>query len=729
MAIAQPISPAFGTANFSNCEREQIYLAGSIQPHGALLVIGEPDQIIAQASDNASAYLGVGGNLQGLRLRALGGTLWERTNGSLPDSIKSISAAVRCTIGVRNEPCTALIHRAPDSELIVEIEHAGPDTVGPEALEGAVSSIVAATTLQTLCDESARIFRRLTGYDRVMVYRFDDAGHGEVFSETKKPDLEAFHGNRYPASDIPQIARRLYERSRVRLLADVDYTPAALSPRLSPISGKDLDMSLCFLRSVSPIHLQYLQNMGVAATLVVSLMVGGRLWGLISCHHYSPRFQHFEIRSVCEVLAEVIGTRIAALESFMRGQGELAARRLEQRMTEWILRDGDWRGALFDRTRPLLLPLGASGAALLFENEVLTTGDVPGTDEIREIARWVGPKLKQGVFSTASLGGEEETFTPLAGVASGIVAAPISAQADEMLIWFRNERVRTVTWGGNPFKSPSSKDDPSELSPRRSFAQWHQIVKGTSDPWTAADLCAAGLIGTSVTDVIVQFRAVRVLITQDQLEHVLRQVRGSDQQVIVADARGVILESNSSLSDWLGIDRNSLRSLEGLSVFFADPQQASRRFRMLVNENRPWRGEAIIHTAQGRATAVLVRADPVFVASDRALGFVVLFADLTDRKAAQSARRRFQDSILRSHRQVSTTVNSPGNIAVRQLMSCVIENAQLAALEITDGTDLPEVPTLLESVTLSVARTAEVLEQLALSNTEAWRKKSPDLPS
>jgi len=200
-------------------------------------------------------------------------------------------------------------------------------------------------------------------------------------------------------------------------------------------------------------------------------------------------------------------------------------------------RDGDWRGALFDRTRPLLLPLVADGAALIFEGEILTTGDVPGTEEIGDIARWVSPKLKEGMFSTASLEGEEPLFAPLAGVASGVVAVPISAQADEMLIWFRNERVRTVTWGGNPFKSPSLDDDPSELSPRRSFAQWHQIVKGTSDPWTVADLSAARLIGSSVTDVVVQFRAVRILIAQDQLEQVLSQVRGSDQQVVVANAR------------------------------------------------------------------------------------------------------------------------------------------------------------------------------------------------
>jgi two-component system, chemotaxis family, sensor kinase Cph1 len=256
LALAQPSSPAFGTANLSNCEREQIHLAGSIQPHGALLVIAPSDHVIVQASDNASAYLGVDMKLQGLRLRALGGNLWERASGRLPDSLKTMPVAVPCTVGVRNEPCTALLHRAPDGELVVEIERTEPATDFLEALEGAVQSLVSATNLQSLCDESARIFRKLTGYDRVMIYRFDEAGHGEVFSETKKPELAALLGNRYPASDIPQIARRLYERNRVRLLADVDYAPAELRPRRSPVSGKELDMSLCYLRSVSPIHLQ-----------------------------------------------------------------------------------------------------------------------------------------------------------------------------------------------------------------------------------------------------------------------------------------------------------------------------------------------------------------------------------------------------------------------------------------------------------------------------------------
>ena len=510
MGSGQGTSPAFGTANLTNCEREQIHLAASIQPYGALLLLREPDGVIVQCSEKARDFLGLRQDLLGTPLKALGGDLWALLRPHLGASIEAIPLALRCHIGDPAQPFTALVHHPRGGGLMVELERAGQPSHGSAEIEQAIQHFLSASSLQSLCDEAARIFEDLTGYDRVMVYRFDEAGHGQVFSETKKPDLEAFLGNRYPSTDIPQIARRLYEQNRVRLLADIHYQPEPLIPRLSPFTGEDLDMSLCFLRSVSPIHTQYLKNMGVGATLVVSLMVGGKLWGLISCHHYSSRFLPFEMRAVCELLAEVMGTRITALESFTQGQAELSVRRLEQRMVESISRDGDWRSALFDSARSLLLPLNATGAALLFEGQILTTGDVPATEQIRDIGRWLEPKLAVGVYATASLAAEDIAFAPLIGVASGVVATRISGEPSDMLIWFRNERVRTVTWGGDPFQKISPSDDPLELSPRRSFAQWHQVVEGTSDPWAPADLTAARLIGASVTDVIVQFRSPRI---------------------------------------------------------------------------------------------------------------------------------------------------------------------------------------------------------------------------
>ena len=708
---------AFGTANVTNCEQEQIHLAGSIQPYGALIVVREPGFLIMQESENAAGFLGFGGRLCGLSLQDLGGTIAEQV-ARLAVDLGGIPVATPCTVGDPTAPYNALVHRGARGELIVELERSGPMPDLSAELEEAVSAVIAAASLHALCETTARIFRDLTGYDRVMVYRFDDDGHGEVLSETRRPDLEAFLGTRYPATDIPHIARRLYTRNRVRLLADIDYQPAAVVPRLSPVSGEDLDMSLCFLRSISPIYVQYLKNMGVSATLVVSLMVSGKLWGLIACHHYAPRSLNFEMRSVCDVLAEVVATRIAALEGFMRGQGDVAARRLEQRMSEWIAREGDWRGALFDHNRPLLLPTGATGAALLFEGEVLTTGDVPATGAIRELGRWLRPILRDGLFSTSNLGAVNAAFEPLAGVASGLLAVPISNQSEEMLIWFRSERVRTVTWAGDPTKAILDDVDPSRLTPRQSFAQWHQIVKGTSDRWTEGDLRAARLIRASVSDVIVQFRSVRVLIAQDQLEQMSEQVRGFDQQVVVADRSGRILQVSAGFPEWLGAEPESLRHLDDLTQYFEDPEHARTCLDSLIDQKAPWRGDQCVVTLRNGPTPTMVRADPIVAASDRALGFVLLFADLAEHSVAESARRRLEDDILRNQRRLLAIGDAKGG-AIRRLLDFVAENAQLAALEIAESTEISEVPALLDAVGVSVSRSIEVLERLLRPDRKA----------
>ena len=300
-------TPAFGEADLSNCEREQIHLAGSIQPHGVLLVLREPELVVVQASANAAAFLGLPGEVVGLTLASITPDLPARLALHLSEPLDTIPIPIRCTVGLDGKELDSLSHRAPGGGLVVELERAGPVVDLETDVSASLDGIVGAASIRALCDETARIFRALTGYDRVMVYHFDEDGHGEVVSEEKRDVLEAFLGNRYPASDIPQIARRLYERNRVRVLVDVQYEPVALAPRLSPFTGEDLDMSLCFMRSTSPIHIQYLKNMGVCATLVVSLIVGGRLWGLVSCHHYEPRSVHFEMRSVCELLAEARG--------------------------------------------------------------------------------------------------------------------------------------------------------------------------------------------------------------------------------------------------------------------------------------------------------------------------------------------------------------------------------------------------------------------------------------
>lgn len=710
---APPASnPAFGQADLSNCEREQIHLAGSIQPHGALLVLREPELVVLQASANAADFLQLDGPAIGQALDRFAGDIAERIRAQLAEPLHALPVAVRCHVGQSAVPVDCLVHRPPDGGLVIEVERAGPKSDLVTDAERALQTILSTSSLASLCNETAIIFKQVTGYDRVMVYRFDEDGHGEVFAEQREPHLEAFLGNRYPASDIPQIARRLYERNRVRVLVDVASAQIGLVPRLLPLTGRDLDMSLCSLRSMSPIHIQYLKNMGVVATLVASLVVGGRLWGLVACHHYVPRRVQYEIRAMCEVLAETIATRIAALESFSQAQAELSVRRLEQRLIEAVARDGDWRGALFDNSATLLQPVGASGAALLIEGQILTAGEVPGTRELRDIGKWLDGQPRAPLFRTLSLSGEDPAFEPLTPVASGVLAVPVSASPGEYLIWFRPERVQTIVWGGDPFKPVVIGNDPTDLSPRRSFSQWHQLMERHCEPWAAPDLTAARLIGETLADVILQFRSVRMLIAQDQLEQVRRQVGLSNLPVIVADAVGRVLLGNQAFQDILHSGNAAVQWLDDLPPFFTEPAEMRARLREVLSLHLTWRGEFHLETKRGESRPFLVRFDPVFSAPGSVIGFVVLFTDLTAQKAALAARRRFQEEIIKGHQMVASRLASASHPAYKNLFSPIIENAQLAALEISDRVDIALMPEMLESVRTSVDRSAEVLEHL-----------------
>ncbi len=701
-------APGFGQADLSNCEREQIHLAGSIQPGGALLVVREPDHTIIQASLNAGEFLGLAGSPLGQPLAALPGDLAACLRPHLEAPLDRMPLALRCRIGRPAAAFDCLIHRPPRAGLVIELERAGPAVDLSQHVERGLKAILAAPSLATLFAQAARLFRDVTEYDRVMIYKFDEAGHGQVIAEERRAELEAFIGNHYPATDIPQMARRLYERNRVRVLVDVGYTPVEVLPALSPLNGEKLDMSLCVLRSISPVHIQYLKNMGVCATLVASIVVGGRLWGLVSCHHYAPRAVHFEIRAACELLAESLATRIAALESFAEGQAEIAVRRLEQRMIEAISGQGDWRTALFDSSQTILRPLNASGAALLFEGEVLTVGEVPGTQPLRDLCAWLEQRPPAPVHATDSLGHDAPAFAPLTQVAAGIVAVPVSTTPGEYLLWFRPEQVHTVTWGGNPFKAVVIGDNPLDLSPRRSFAQWQQVVEGTSEPWTGADIAAARLIGDTVRDVVLQFRAVRTLIARDQLDQVRRQVGQADQPVVISDEQGLVVLANDAFRRLLPPGHAGLVRLDELAGRCLQTAELRHRLHDLVMERRTWHGEIDLRTGDGETRPMLMRADPVFSSPQRVLGFVLLFTDLTDRRAGEAARRRFHEGVVAGHRLAF----GQRDALFRSLLATIVENAQLAALEITDGVDLARMPEMLESVRASVVRASEVLELL-----------------
>ncbi|MGB5832071.1 MAG: GAF domain-containing protein [Thiohalocapsa sp.] len=721
-AIPQPV-PAFGEADLSNCELEQIHLAGSIQPHGALLVADEPGLRVVQASTNAASVLDTGVSPVGMTLARISSELEQRVRMHLDGRLDRLPVAFRCILGSTRRAFDGLMHRPPGAGLVIELEPAEPHRALVRDFDASLRQLMDAATLQQLCDETSRLFKDIAGYDRVMIYRFDDDGHGQVFAEQREDHLEPFHGIRYPASDIPQMARRLYVRNRVRLLVDVDFAPVAIEPRQSPLTGQELDMSLCALRSPSPIHTQYLKNMGVSATLVVSLVAGDRLWGLIACHHYTPRFVPYQVRTQCELLGEFAATRIAALESFVQARSELLVRRLEQRMIEAISRDGDWKTALFESPQSLLHPVQATGAALLLEGELWTSGEVPSSLDLRELGRWLDGLPPQAVVSCACLRDAVPQLKHLSATVSGVLAVPLSGQRGDYLIWLRPERVRTLTWGGDPSKPVEAVDDPVHLSPRRSFSKWHQLVEGTSEPWSGPERTTARLIGESVADMIQQFRAVRMLIVHDQLNRVRGQIHGSGQPTAVAGRDGALLILNDAFERLLTSSGPKPRTMNDLAGLMEPSAEAVLRLEQLLADQRPWRGEVEVRVDGEQTMPFLLRADPVLSAPGEALGFVLLLTDIRQRRRADAARQRFQATALEPTKAMAVPFASEDDLIYRSLFSSLARNAQLAALEITDGVEVDRVPDMLTGVQASVSRTAELLEHLIWYErpTGRWR--------
>jgi len=703
----------------TNCERELIHLAGSIQPHGLLLVLREPQLRIVQASQSAGALFG----------RPLGWLLLSNLAALEGDAVQQLRAL--CDAGDLREPqplrChisgagfEGAAHRVDAETLVLELEPVNPpagalrahDVPGAlllKQLGEAVQRISEAASIGTLTDGVVRSVRDLVGYDRVMVYRFDPDGHGKIIAEARDPRLESLLGHRYPATDIPQRARELYLRNRVRVLVDVHYEPSLLVPRRLPggtaVADGELDMSLCYLRSMSPLHLQYLKNMGVTATLVVSLVREGKLWGLIACHHYTPRNLPYAVRAACELLGEAIATRIAAVENYARAQVAIQVRRLEQRLIEATSTEGDWRPALFRNPRTLLQPLDATGAVLCYDDEILSCGEVPSTPELRALCRWISEQGGEAPFRTSSIGAANPDLAALTPTASGVIAVKLSTRRPDYLLWLRKEQLQSYTWAGDPTK-PVVDNDPLKLSPRRSFAAWSEIVRGTATAWTQEEVTLAAAFGDALVDIIVQVHAVRLLIAEHQVSHVRAMVADSKEPVVVASANGDAFYANAAFLALARRQRHECDSLDALIALIEPRSKALQLVGHLRAEQRAWRGEMSLNLPGGSVLPVLLRAEPVPARDGSILGFIFIFADLTNVKRAKEARHHLETSLSR----VGSGLGMGGEGG--DLVGAIIANAGLAAMDIVDGGAAPSVAPLLHEVEAATARATALYAQI-----------------
>ena len=499
--------------DFSNCDRELVQYPGAIQPHGAMLIVAEPDYAILQASANCGAILGRSPeDLVGRKIEEVFGegapAFFERLQRMSLDNtpvhvVREFFAGSAMGVNIFAHRCDGAL--ILELELIMSELYVSNDNLYSD-VRATIALLQATRSLQDFFDLAVERIRAFTGYDRVMAYKFAEDGSGHVIAEAKRDDLEPYLGLHYPATDIPAPARRMFSLSWLRHLPNVDYVPVSLVPENHPATGRPIDMSYAILRSVSVMYTDYLKNMGVKSTMVMPLMKEGALWGLISAmHHSGPRHVPYEARMAAEFLAHMLSLLTSAKEDADGAGRRLRMTGVIDQLVESLCREPDLHASLGDRNRKLnlLSLLDAQGAAVVSGGSVSLMGVTPPESEVRQFAAWL-VTANQPVFATDRL---SEIYPPAAAyksAASGVLAARLSSHEQEFLLWFRPEHIEIVNWAGDPKKpmKVSETDGEIRLSPRTSFALWKESVTGRCDPWHKHDEEAVAELRQAIMEVI-----------------------------------------------------------------------------------------------------------------------------------------------------------------------------------------------------------------------------------
>ena len=555
----------------TSCDLEPIHISGAIQPHGSLVAFKKGAVRLGWWSQDLPAHPLMAG-------LAVATVRPDKLFGGAPHDAASI---VRDDAG----GSWRLTPHTHAGNTIVEIQRWAEEPVGAiRALQSGIHDLVGAlqdaTSVQQLCDAAATILRRITNYDRVMIYRFHEDAHGEVISEARTPSQQPFLGFHYPASDIPVQARAIFLLNWLRLIPDVSATPTALIA--ASAEAGPLDMSRAPLRSVSPIHLEYLRNMQVKASLTVSIIHKGKLWGLIACHHCTAAMAPGpEVQSACALAGKLISSLLgikrdeetAALREVAKGVLE----RLVQRMTV----EPDLTAALVGGTPSVLdlVPALGAAAAVYHDHEWKLIGRTPTLEQVRGLASWLDAEGKHDVFHTDRLPALYPPSEQFAALASGLLSVSIPKGANNFVLWFRPEIVHTVSWGGKPDKPANAEG--ATLNPRHSFAEWKQSVRGTSAPWEDWELDVAQQLRIAIlaADLRAQFRKEQ---QARQEAEAANQVKQDLMAIVSHDLKNPL----SGIALGVALTRRSLavNQLDRAEFALANVERASKRMRRLIDD-------------------------------------------------------------------------------------------------------------------------------------------------
>lgn len=501
--------------SLTNCDSEPVQMPGCSQAHGVVLVLRVSDLTILQVSENAAAHLGLEpAQLLGQSIATVVAADGERR---LRECLEK-EPIERNPIYIFTLPARAgaaaldLSLHTIDGLAVLECEPTASAAAAPPdyyaLVKKSITRMHAAQALADFCRIVAEEVRALTGLDRVMIYRFHADFHGEVVGESKRPDLAPWLGFHYPAEDIPRPAREIFKKIWVRPLPDAAAPAMELVPLVNPDTRRPLAMTHCTLRGASVMYTEYLQNMGVAASLTLALLVDGELWGLVACHHYTPTPFPYQVRAACEFVAQVASLQLRAVEQ----RESLAYRlRLEESHNRLVGQAAQDAGlAPMTAGQPNLLDaMDATGTAIFHSDRWWSVGDTPSDAQLDGLKAWLvaRPEFQsptRPVFATDSLVRDYPAGATFSAIASGVLALPLARKKGGIILWFRPETLQTVQWGGNPHEKPTvTGPHGPRLAPRKSFELFSESVKARALPWKSVEIEAALRLRVLIMELVV----------------------------------------------------------------------------------------------------------------------------------------------------------------------------------------------------------------------------------
>ncbi len=500
--------------NVTRLKEAPIHISSQVQSHGILIVLKEPELEILQVSSNVSTLFGI--SAEQMLQKPLEEFIDSFQIGRLKDVMRSENLdfinPTKVWVRLKGDDYIifdAVFHRNSEGFLILELEPAISQENIPflsfyHLVRASINELQETVNLRDFCQIIVREVRKITGFDRVMLYKFDEDGHGSVIAEEKLESQEPYLGLHYPESDIPKPARKLFCSNWIRLIPDTHSEPVAVVPAYNPISQRPLDLTNSTLRSASACHIEYLHNMGVGASLTISLIKDQKLWGLIACHHESPKFVPYELRKACEFMGRVIFSEISAREETEDYDYRMKLAHIQSTLLEYISQEENFIDGLVKHEPNLLDLTNASGAAVCVGSKYTLIGETPKEEDLNVLIQWLRNNVEEEVFHTDSLPLIYSGAERFKNVASGMLAIPISKR--NYVLWFRPEVIQTVNWGGDPNKAfeVNESEGNLRLCPRKSFELWKETVSLKSLPWKKVEIKAALELRKAIVNIVLR---------------------------------------------------------------------------------------------------------------------------------------------------------------------------------------------------------------------------------